>query len=55
MPNLIKALCDKSLVMFAEFKALTKYYLKFLDKKGLMNSEIAQKTLAIHKKFFLKK
>ena len=54
MPNLIKALCDKSLDMFTELKVLTEYYLKFLDEKELMHTEIAQKTLAVYKKFFLK-
>lgn len=53
-PNLIKALCDKSLDMFTEFKELMEYYLQFLDEKELMHTEIAQKTLGAYKKFFLK-
>ena len=53
-PMLIKALCDKSLDMFTEFKELTKYYLDFLEQKELMHTEIAEKTLVIYKKFFLK-
>lgn len=53
-PNLINALCEKSLDMFNEFKALIEYYLNYLDRKELNNTEIAQKTLDVYKKFFLK-
>jgi len=47
VPNLIRALCDKSLVMFNDFKESTDTLLEFLDQNDLGNTKIAQKALTI--------
>lgn len=52
VPNLIRALCDKSLEMFNDFKELTDTLLEFLEQNYLGNSKIAQKALANYQKYF---
>lgn len=47
VPNLIRALCDRSLEMFNDFKKLTDTLLVFLDQNELGNTKIAQKALTI--------
>ena len=52
VPSLIRALCDKSLEMFNDFKELTDTLLEFLDQNDLGNTKIAQKTLTFCQKYF---
>lgn len=52
VPNLIRALCGRSLEMFNDFKELTDTLLEFLDQNELGNTKIAQKTLTICQKYF---
>ncbi len=53
--ELIDSVCDWTLKTRRDFKELIESVLPFLDQHNFNNSEIAKKTLQVHKEYFIKK
>jgi len=55
MIELIDSICDWALKIRRDFEELIESVLSFLDQHNFNNSEIAKKTLQVHKEYFIKK
>jgi len=53
--ELIDSICDWALKIRRDFEELIESVLLFLDYNNFNNSEIAKKTLQVHKEYFIKK
>jgi len=53
--ELIGSICDWTLKIRRDFEELIESVLSFLDQNNFNNSEIAKKTLQVHKEYFIKK
>lgn len=55
MIELIDSICDWALKIRRDFEELIESVLSFLDQNNFNNSEIAKKTLQVHKEYFINK